>query len=305
MRTAPIGFIGLGIMGKPMANNLLKAGHTLVVHNRSRPAVDELVAAGAKAAASPGAVAAECPTIITMLPDSPDVEKVVAGPDGILSAARKDTVIVDMSSISPLVSRSLAKLAEAKGIVMLDAPVSGGEPKAIDGTLAVMVGGPLEVLDKVREILSVMAASVVHVGDSGSGQVAKLANQMIVGLNIAALSEAMVLATKAGVEPEKVFEAIQSGLAGSTVMKMKMPMILDGNFKPGFRIELHVKDLKNALATAGSMGVPAEQTARVCEAMQELVDSGKGGDDHAGLVQFFEKNAEVLVRRHRGPSEAG
>lgn len=286
-------------MGKPMARNLLKAGYSLVVHNRSRAFVEELVAEGAAAADSPADVASQCELIITMLPNSPDVEQVVAGDGGILFGAKPGSIIVDMSSIAPLVSRSLATQAAAKNVIMLDAPVSGGEPKAIEGTLAVMVGGPEHAFERVKEILSAMAASVVRVGDAGSGQVAKLANQMIVGLNIAAMSEAMVLAAKAGVDAEKVFEAIKSGLAGSTVLNMKMPMVLDGNFKPGFRIELHIKDLVNALDTARNVGAPAELTSMVRSYMEAIHEAGAGGDDHAGLIRYFENQAGVEVRRKK------
>jgi len=291
-----IGFIGLGIMGKPMARNLRKAGYELVVHDLNEEAVAELVAQGAQAGASPRDVADRSDVVLTMLPNSPHVKAVMLGENGILAGARDGLVVVDMSSIAPLMSRELAAEAAKQGVTMLDAPVSGGEPKAIDGTLAVMVGGDARAFESVKDILSVMAASVVRVGDAGSGQVTKLANQMIVGLNIAAMSEAMVLATKAGVDAGKVFEAIRGGLAGSTVLNAKMPLVLAGNFKPGFRIELHIKDLMNALDTAHALGAPALLTAQVCEYMQMLKAEGKGGDDHGGLIQFFENMAGVEVR---------
>ncbi len=291
-----IGFIGLGIMGKPMAVNLVKAGYALVVHDLNEKAVADLVALGAQAGESPRTIAGQVDIVITMLPNSPQVQEVVGGENGVLAGARKGLVVVDMSSIAPLVSRALAADAAKQGVTMLDAPVSGGEPKAIDGTLAVMVGGDEQAFEQVKDILAVMAGSVVRVGDAGSGQVTKLANQMIVGLNIAAMSEAMVLATKAGVDAGKVFEAIRGGLAGSTVLNAKMPLVLDGNFKPGFRIELHIKDLMNALDTAHAMGAPALLTAQVCEYMQLLKADGKGGDDHGGLIQLFEQWAGVEVR---------
>ncbi len=298
-----IGFIGLGIMGKPMAKNLLAAGYPLVVHDRVEAPVKELVAAGAREGRSPKDVAAQVDMLITMLPNSPDVKDVVLGENGVLAGAREGLILVDMSSIAPLVSRELAEAAARQGVTMLDAPVSGGEPKAIEGTLAVMVGGPPEAFDAVKDILGVMGASVVRVGEAGSGNTAKLANQIIVALNIAAMSEAMVLAQKAGVEPEKVYQAIRGGLAGSTVLDAKMPLVLAGNFKPGFRIELHIKDLMNALDTAHAVGAPAMLTAAVCEAMQLLRAGGHGADDHGGLIQFFEKLAGVEVRKELRQSQ--
>ena len=228
-----IGFIGLGIMGKPMSKNLLKAGHELIVCDVNRGAVDEVVAAGAKSAVTPRDIAEQVELIITMLPNSPEVKQVVLGPGGILEGARAGLIVADMSSIAPLASREVAaKLAE-KGVEMLDAPVSGGQPKAIDGTLSVMVGGNQEVFDRCLPVFKAMAASVVRVGDIGAGNVAKLANQVVVALNIAAVSEALVLAAKAGVEPELVFQAIRGGLAGSTVMEAKAPLMLDRKFNPG------------------------------------------------------------------------
>ena len=296
-----IGWIGLGIMGKPMAKNLLAAGYPLVVHDLVEAPVKELVAAGAREGRSPKEVAAQVDVLMTMLPNSPDVKDVVLGDDGVLAGAREGLILVDMSSIAPLVSKELAETAARQGVAMLDAPVSGGEPKAVDGTLAVMVGGPQEAFDAVKDILGVMGASVVRVGEAGSGNTTKLANQIVVALNLAAMSEAMVLAQKAGVDPEKVYQAIRGGLAGSTVLDAKMPRVLDGNFKPGFRIELHIKDLMNALDTAHALGAPAMLTAQVCEAMQLLRSGGHGADDHGGLIQFFEKLAGVEVRKETRP----
>jgi 2-hydroxy-3-oxopropionate reductase len=290
------GFIGLGIMGKPMAKNLLKAGYELVVFDINKDALKEVVDSGAKEGKSSADVAAQSEVIITMLPNSPDVEKVVLDPDGILAGARPGTILVDMSSIAPLASRSLSEKLQEKGVVMIDAPVSGGEPKAIEGTLAIMAGGPEDAFNKVKDMLSAMGSSVKLVGDIGSGNVTKLANQIIVALNIAAIGEAMVLATKAGVDPEKVFQAIRGGLAGSTALDAKMPLILNGNFKPGFRIELHIKDLMNALDTARELDVPSVLTSKVLEIMQSLRDDGKAKDDHGGLVQYYEKLAKVEVR---------
>jgi 2-hydroxy-3-oxopropionate reductase len=291
-----IGFIGLGIMGKPMAKNLLKAGYKLTVFDINNEVVREVAAAGANEGKSAADVAAQSDLIITMLPNSPEVEQVVLGNDGVLATAQPGTILVDMSSIAPLVSRKLSDELNAKGIVMLDAPVSGGEPKAIDGSLAIMVGGPEEAFNKVKDVLSAMGSSVKLVGDIGSGNVTKLANQIIVALNIAAMSEAMVLATKAGVDPEKVYQAIRGGLAGSTVLDAKMPLVLNGNFKPGFRIELHIKDLMNVIDTAKGIDAPVMLTQKVLEMMKSLRDEGKAKDDHGGLIQYYEKLAKTEVR---------
>ena len=292
------GFIGLGIMGKPMAGNLLRAGYQLVVCNRSQGAVQELVAAGAEAASSPRQVGARCGVIVTMLPNSPHVKEVVLGPNGILEGAKPGTVIVDMSSISPLAVREIAATATEKGIEMLDAPVSGGEPKAIDGTLSIMVGGKQEVFDRCFELLSTLGTSVVHCGGIGAGNVTKLANQIIVALNIAAMSEALVLGAKAGVAPETIYQAIRGGLAGSMVLDAKAPMVLNGNFKPGFRIELHLKDLANALETGHEVGVPLPLTSQVMEIMQALKVDGRADHDHGGIIQFYEKLAHFEARKH-------
>ena len=231
-----------------------------------------------------------------MLPNSPEVKDAVLGTNGVLEGAKAGTILIDMSSIAPLASQEIAKEANKKGVVMMDAPVSGGEPKAIEGTLAIMVGGPEETFTEVEDILDIMGASVTLVGEIGSGNMTKLANQIIVALNIAAMSEAMVLAAKAGVDPEKVFQAIRGGLAGSTVLDAKMPLVLKGNFKPGFRIELHIKDLANALDTAHEIGVSVPLSAAVMEVMQALKVDGKGTDDHGGIIQFYEKLAKVQVR---------
>jgi 2-hydroxy-3-oxopropionate reductase len=292
-----IGFIGLGIMGKPMAKNLLKAGHTLVVYDVVEAPVKELVEAGATAGSSPKDVASRNDLIITMLPNSPHVKKAVLGEGGVIEGARPGSVLVDMSSIAPLASREVAAELARKGVEMLDAPVSGGEPKAIDGTLAIMVGGKEAVFEKLKDVLLKMGASAVLCGDIGAGNVTKLANQIIVALNIAAMSEAFVLATKAGVDPERVFNAIKGGLAGSTVLNAKAPMVLEGNYKPGFRIELHIKDLQNALDTAHENGTPIPLTAQIMEIMQALKVDGKQSDDHGGIIQFYEKLAAVKVRK--------
>jgi 2-hydroxy-3-oxopropionate reductase len=292
-----IGFIGLGIMGKPMSKNLLKAGYKLVVYDIVQEAVKEVVAAGAEAGVSPKDVASKTDIVITMLPNSPHVKTVILGKDGVIEGVQKGKIVVDMSSIAPAVSQEVGKALAEKGVEFLDAPVSGGEPKAIDGTLAIMVGGKEEVFNKVKDILLKMGSSAVLCGDIGAGNVTKLANQIIVALNIAAMSEAYVLATKAGVDPEKVFNAIKGGLAGSTVLNAKSPMVLEGNYKPGFRIELHIKDLQNALDTAHDIGVPIPLTSVVMEIFQALKVEGKAKEDHCGIIQFYEKLAGVKVRK--------
>lgn len=291
-----IGFIGLGIMGRPMAKNLIKAGYKLVVYDKFAK-LDDVVALGAEGAASNKELAEKSDVIITMLPNSPHVQEAVCGANGILEGVKSGAIVVDMSSIAPAASQEVGAALKAKGAAFLDAPVSGGEPKAIDGTLAIMVGGDKAVFDKVKPILEKMGSSVTLVGAIGSGNVTKLANQIIVALNIAAVSEAFVLATKAGVDPQAVFDAIKGGLAGSTVMNAKVPMILDGNFKPGFRIELHIKDLQNALDTAHQLGVPIPLTASVMETLQALKNDGRAANDHSAIVKFYEKLAQIEVRK--------
>jgi 2-hydroxy-3-oxopropionate reductase len=291
-----IGFVGLGIMGKPMAKNLLKAGHELVVFDVVKANVDNVVEAGARAVTSSKAVAEECSLIITMLPNSPHVKTVVCGESGILEGAKEGTILVDMSSIAPLASQEIEKACAAKGVKMIDAPVSGGEPKAIDGTLSIMVGGDKEVFEQVYDVLKVMGASAVYCGTIGAGNTTKLANQVVVALNIAAVSEAFMLATKAGVDPKLVFDAIKGGLAGSTVMNAKAPMIMEGNFKPGFRIDLHIKDLNNALDTGHGVGAPLPLTAVVMEMLQTLRADGCGQDDHSAIAKYYEKLAGSEIR---------
>ena len=292
-----IGFIGLGIMGKPMAKNLLKAGYELVVYDINQDAVNEVVAAGAKSAPTSKDVAAQSEVVITMLPNSPHVKAAVLGENGVLEGAKPGLVLIDMSSIAPLASQEIAAAVAKKGVEMLDAPVSGGEPKAIDGSLSIMVGGKKDLFDRSTELLSKMGKSVVLCGDVGAGNTTKLANQIIVALNIAAVSEAFVLATKAGVDPELVFNAIRGGLAGSTVMEAKAPMILAGNFKPGFKIDLHIKDLANAIETGHDVGVPLPLTASVMEILQALKVDGKGQNDHSGIAMYYEKLAKVEARK--------
>jgi 2-hydroxy-3-oxopropionate reductase len=291
-----IGFIGLGIMGKPMAKNLLKAGYNLLVYDVNPAPVAELVQAGAKAASGSAAVAAASEAVITMLPNSPDVKAAVLGAGGVLEGAKPGLIVIDMSSIAPLAAQEVAAACQAKGVKMIDAPVSGGEPKAIDGSLSIMVGGDKAVFDCAADLLKAMGKSVVHVGAVGAGNTTKLANQIIVGLNIIAMSEALVLAAKAGVDPKAVYQAIRGGLAGSTVLDAKAPLVFDRKFNPGFRIELHLKDLLNALQTAHETGTPTPFTAMAAEVMSAMKTAGKGGLDHGGLVQYFEGLAGAEVR---------
>lgn len=292
-----IGFVGLGIMGKPMAKNLLKAGYQLVVFDINQDAVNEVQAHGAESAATAAEVAQKTEVVITMLPNSPHVKAAVLGANGVLEGAKPGLVLIDMSSIAPLAAQEIAAAVAAKGVEMLDAPVSGGEPKAIDGTLSIMVGGKQELFDRCVELLSKMGKSVVRCGEIGAGNTTKLANQIIVALNIAAMSEALVLATKAGVDPELVFNAIRGGLAGSTVLEAKAPMVLAGNFKPGFKIDLHIKDLANAIETGHDVGVPLPLTSAVMEILQALKVDGKGQNDHSGIAMYYEKMAKIEARK--------
>lgn len=292
-----IGFIGLGIMGKPMAKNLIKVGYELVVLDFNKLAMEELIELGAEAGVSGKDVASKCEIIVTMLPNSPHVKTVVLGEGGIIEGANPGTVVIDMSSIAPLSSREIYAAVEAKGIDMLDAPVSGGEPKAIDGTLSVMVGGKKEVFDKYYDIMKSMAGSVVYVGESGAGNIAKLCNQIVVAINISAVSEALILAKKAGVDPDLVYKAIRGGLAGSTVMEAKAPMMMDRKFKPGFKIDLHIKDLNNVLETSHGVGVSLPITAQVMEIMQAIKLDGCGIEDHSSIVKYYEKLANIEVTR--------
>ncbi len=286
-----IGFIGLGIMGKPMACNLMKAGHELVVYDIVRENREQMAKEGAAVAGSSKEVAQQCRLIITMLPNSPHVKSAVQGKDGVLDGAKEGTVLIDMSSIAPLASKEIEKACRDKGVRMLDAPVSGGEPKAVDGTLSIMAGGEKAVFDQVYDILMAMGDSAVYCGDIGAGNTVKLANQVIVALNIAAVSEAFMLSTRAGVEPGKVFDAIRGGLAGSTVMNAKIPMIIGRNFEPGFKIDLHIKDLMNALETGHGVGTPLPLTALVMEILQMLHSDGYGQMDHSAIARYYEKLA--------------
>ncbi|SES18825.1 2-hydroxy-3-oxopropionate reductase [Psychrobacillus sp. OK032] len=292
-----IGFIGLGIMGKPMALNLLAKGYEVMVNDLNLEAVQTLIDAGATAGDSAKIIGENSDIIITMLPASHHVQQVVLGENGVLSGAKKGAVIIDMSSITPVVSKEIAEIAEKQGVEMLDAPVSGGEPKAKDGTLAIMVGGKEEVFEQVKDVLYAMGAEVTLVGGNGSGTTAKLANQVIVNLNIAAMSEALVLAAKAGIDVEKMYQAIRGGLAGSAVLDAKVPLILDRNFVAGGRIDINMKDITNVMDTAHSIGVPMPLSSQLLEIFHALKVDGKAADDHGGIVQYFEKLANVEVGR--------
>jgi len=292
-----LGFIGLGIMGKPMVHNLLKHGYDVTVNDINAEAVAELTEAGAKGAASPKAVANESDVIVTMLPNNAIVKNVILGENGIIEGAKAGTVVVDMSSISPVVAREIAAALKENGIEMLDAPVSGGEPKAIDGTLSIMAGGDEAAFERVKPILASMGRDITRVGGNGSGATAKLANQIIVNVNIAAMSEALVLAAKAGIDVEKMYQAIRGGLAGSAVLDAKAPMILERNFKAGGRVDINHKDLTNVMETASAYEVPLPLTEHVLHIFETLKEEGKQAHDHGGIVQYYEKLANVEVNK--------
>jgi 2-hydroxy-3-oxopropionate reductase len=283
-----IGFVGLGIMGRPMARNLLRAGYPLVVHSRSRGPVDEIAGAGAKVGTSPRDVAAQCDVLITMLPNSPDVEQVVLGRDGVIEGARSGMVLLDMSTISPLVSQKVGAALAAKSVQMLDAPVSGGEKGAIDGVLSIMVGGDKAVFDKVLPIFQAMGKTITHLGPLGAGGFTKLANQIIVAVNLTALGEALTLAKKAGLDRELTLTALAGGLAGSKCLDQKKPNYLAGTYNPGFKIDLHYKDLGLIMESARALGVPLPATAAVQELFSALRVKGRGGLDHSGVITLLE-----------------
>lgn len=291
-----IGFIGLGIMGKPMAQNLLKAGHHVWVRNRSKAPEEELRKDGAIPAGC-REMAENCELVITMLPNSPQVREVLLGQNGIAQYMRQGQTVIDTSSINPVASREIAAELAERGIEMLDAPVSGGEPKAIDGTLSFMVGGRQEVFDRCKGILLTMGASAVRCGEVGAGNTTKLANQIIVACSIQALAEALTLAQKAGVDPELVFQAIRGGLAGSTVMNAKAPMMLAGDDRPGFKIDLHIKDLNNVLDCAHTVGAPVPMTAQVQEILQWMHNHEGGQKDHSAIAQYYEYLTGIRLGR--------
>src|SRR6185295_4168603 len=286
-----IGFIGLGIMGRPMAKNLLKAGHSLVVHNRSRGAVDDLVKAGAKAGTSPRDVASQSDVLITMLPNSPDVEAVVLGRDGVIEGARAGMSLLDMSTISPLVSQKIGAALAAKSVQMLDAPVSGGERGAIDAVLSIMVAGDKALFDKVLPIFQAMGKTITHLGPLGAGGFTKLANQIIVAVNLTALGEALTLAKKAGLDRELTIKALSGGLAGSKCLEQKTANYVAGAYKPGFKVDLHFKDLGLIMESSRALGVPLPATAVVQELFNAMRVKGRGGLDHSGVITLLEELA--------------
>lgn len=291
-----VGFIGLGIMGKPMAKNVLKAGYELTVYTHNPQTIQELTELGANGANSGKEVAEESDVIILMLPNSPNVEAALfTDKNNVSEGLSEGMAIIDMSSINPVESRRFSKMLEPYGVELLDAPVSGGEPKAIDGTISVMVGGKEEIFNRYYDLIMTMAGSAVRVGEVGAGNTTKLANQIIVALNIAAVSEAMILAKKAEVDPKLVYEAIRGGLAGSTVLDAKVPMMMEQNFEPGFRIELHIKDLQNALDTSHELNVGLPLTSNIMEIMQSLKANGNEKDDHSAILKYYQQINKVNI----------
>ncbi len=295
MPSGEVGFVGLGIMGKPMVRNLMKAGYSVTVYDIVGSSIEEVATDGATPASSAKEVAQKTPVVITMVPDSADSEAAILGPNGVLEGTSRGSAVLDMSSIAPGTSQKLAAACEAQGVDFLDAPVSGGEPKAIDGTLAIMVGGKKEVFERSQGLLEVLGGSIVLCGGYGAGNTTKLANQIVVAANIEAVGEALVLAKKAGLDPNTVFQAIRGGLAGSTVMDAKAPMMIEGNFKPGFRIRLHQKDLHNALLTGKELGVPLPVTSLIQQMLGSLINDGKADADHSAIANFIEDMASVTI----------
>jgi len=291
-----IGFIGLGIMGKPMSYNLLRAGYPLVVYNRTKAKVEEMVKEGAQAAKNPKEVGEKSEVVITMLPDSPEVEEVILGEKGVLEGVERGKIVIDMSSIDPLSTRKIGEALSLKEVEMLDAPVSGGEEGAIKGELSIMVGGKKEIFDKCFPIFQVLGKTINYMGELGSGEVTKLVNQIIVALNLAALSEAFTLGAKAGLKVETMYQAIRDGMAGSKVMDMKVPRFQERDFTPGFKIDLHLKDLKNALNTALRMKVSLPFTGVVEQVMVALSGEGEGEKDHGAIIKFWEELSQVEVK---------
>ena len=291
-----LGFIGVGIMGKPMAKNLIDAGYKVIVYDIDKKALDEIVAYGGERGTSPKNVAEKSDIIITMLPNSPDVKKVVLGENGLIEGVREGQILIDMSSITPLVSREIAQELAKKGVETLDAPVSGGQEKAEAGTLAIMVGGKKGVFEECKPILDVMGGSVTLVGDIGAGQTTKLANQVVVAINIAAVAEALIMGKKAGVDPENIFNAIRGGLAGSQCLEDKAPRMFEGRYDPGFRIRLHVKDLANVLETSRELHTAMPLTSQVMEMMQVLMAEGHDDVDHSGLALYYEKLNDLSLK---------
>lgn len=299
MANPTIGFIGLGVMGKPMARNLLKAGYPLVVHNRSRAPVDELSKEGAQVATNPGEVASRSGVVMTMLPDSPDVDLVYGGANGVLAGAKAGMLLIDMSTISPVVTRRLATQSDHKGCDMLDAPVSGGEAGAASATLSIMIGGKTSAVERAMPIFQTLGRNIVHVGAAGAGQIAKAANQMVVGTTIAVVSEALVLAAKAGVDPVKVRQALLGGFAQSKILEVHGQKMLERNFKPGFRLRLQEKDIKIALSAGSEYGVPLMVTSQAAQIMTAVRSMGNGDLDHSVAVKFVEELAKMELPHER------
>lgn len=290
-----VGYIGLGLMGKSIARNILKAGLPLVVHNRSRAAVDELVAEGAAAADSPREAASQVDVIFTNLPDTPDVEKVVLGENGILAGAQDGLIYVDNSTIKPASARRIAEKLKEKNVFALDAPVSGGDIGARNGTLTIMVGGEASALEKVMPVFQAMGKIVTHVGDAGAGQVAKAANQIMVAAQMAAMGELLVFAKKAGVDPKKVVEAIKGGAAQCWTLDVKPPRLFEGNRSPGFKAHMQLKDLKIILETAKEYDIPISSTIENAKLFQQMIDFGMGDLDNSAVVGVIEKLAGVEI----------
>ena len=284
-----IGFIGLGIMGKPMAARLVRAEFPMIVHNRSSEAADELAGEGAEVAGSPREVAEGSDVVVTMLPDSPDVEAVVLGDDGVLAGVREGMLFVDMSTIAPATTRSIHEALAERGVQALDAPVSGGEPAAVDGELSIMVGGDEDAVARAQPVFDELGKATTHIGGPGAGQVAKAANQVVVALTIQAVAEALTLARRAGVDAARVREALLGGLAESKILEVHGERMLEGRYEPGFRIELHRKDLAIALQAAREEGVPLLATAQVAELLNALIAQGAGGRDHSALATLYEQ----------------
>lgn len=289
-----IGFIGLGIMGKPMVKNLLKAGVEVMVNDLVQSAVDEVAAVGGIPAMQEE-IAERCETVFTILPNGAIVQKVLFRAGGVAERLQKGALVVDMSSVTPVQSKECAEKLAERGIAFLDAPVSGGEPGAIAGTLAFMVGGEQAAFDRAKPYFDIMGSSAIRIGGNGSGSVTKLANQVIVNLGIAAVSEAFVLAAKAGADPEKVYQAIRGGLAGSAVLDAKVPMMLRRDFKPGGKLSINHKDIRNVVDTAHAMSVPVPFSAALFEVMQTLMVHGEQNNDHSAIVHYFEALAQVTV----------
>ncbi len=288
-----IGYIGLGLMGKSMARNILKAGFEVVVHNRSRAAVEELVSEGAKAAGSPGEVAGQVDVVITNLPDSPDVEKVALGPGGVIEAARPGLIYMDHSTIKPAVARRISEVLGEKGVLCLDAPVSGGDIGARQGTLTIMVGGPAEALEKVMPVLRAEGKTITHIGEAGAGQIAKAANQIMVAAQMVAMGELLIFAKKAGADPVKVVEAIRGGAAQCWTLDVKPPRLFQGNRQPGFKAYMQAKDLNIIIETAREYGIPLPSAALDAQLYNAMLQQGLGGQDNSAVIAVIESLAGV------------